>query len=130
MLWLYCEFANAGRAPMSCTFMCDEDTIGHSRSGMAKLASIVGWSCDYHELTFVGLWPEGGHIERDSVMLTTWFDQDKFAMHPETGEPVRPPICHTAICKAAYENDVLRAFNRLFQSRGWVGETEAKRLIA
>ena len=128
MVTLYCDFADAGRAPISVTFQCDENALGHSRSGMAKLASFVGWSCTYHELVFGGIWPDGKRTTDDCVLITTFFDPDKYVMHPETGEPVRPPYCHTAICKAAYEGDVLTAFAKLFKSRGWVGETTSTRL--
>ena len=128
MVTLYCDFADAGRAPLSATFMCDERSLGHARSGMAKLASRVGWSCGYHELTFGGGWPDGRTRGKDCVLVTTFFDPDSDVTHPETGEPVLPPYCHTAICRAAYEGDVIGAFDRLFRSRGWVGETTSVRL--
>ena len=127
MCWLLCDYSRStGRVPSSAMFRCTDESIGYARAGVAKLNDVMGWSCDFYErdLESVRLAPTG----RDAVMLFECFDEGVCVTHPTTGEPVLPPVSFSAICKAAYEGDVMRAFSNLFKSRGWVGEMEAKRV--
>lgn len=127
MRWLLCDYSrSSGRVPNSAMFLCTDESIGYARAGVAKLNDVRGWYCDFYDpdVDVFSLPPTG----RDVVMLFECFDEGKCVRHPTTGEPVLPPVSFSAICKAAYEGDVVRAFSNLFDSRGWVGEMEAKRV--
>ena len=69
-------------------------------------------------------------VGNDTVIVSEWFEEGRCVTHPMTGEPVTPPRCFTALCRAAYERDVTEAFSRLFRSRGWVGDIMSERLCA
>lgn len=127
MRWLYCDYSDSpGRAPKSAMFLCTEESEGYARAGVVKLNGVRGWTCEFHdpEVDDYSVAP----MREDSVMLFECFDDDKCVTHPTTGEPVLPPVSFSAVCKAAYEGDVVSAFSSLFRSRGWVGEMEAKRV--
>jgi hypothetical protein len=86
------------------------------------------WSCRYHEFSLLDQYPIVAPTRNDAVLIDAFFEEDKCVVHPETGELFLPPEAFTAICRAAYEGDVMRAFSRLFRSRGWVGEMRSTRI--
>lgn len=121
MLWLLCEY-DGGNAPLTAMFLCTDESVGFARSGIAKLNYAMGWSCRYTEFAIDGIYPEVAPIPDDAVMVTMWFDSGRCILHPETHDPVLPPICLTAMCRPECEEPVMHALARLFRSRGWTGE--------
>ena len=131
MRLLFCTYEAVGRAPSTVMFDGTAEQLGWARAGVAKLNERIGWVCRFHEFDADSDdQPVSPHtIGRDTVIVSEWFDRDKCVNHPMTGEPVTPPKCFTALCRAAYEGDVMSAFAWLFRSRGWVGEMASERLF-
>lgn len=129
--WLLCAYEENRRSPRSVMFYGTPEQLGWARAGVAKLNERFGWTCSYHEFGLYDQYPTSNYmVEGDTVMLSEWFEDGVCRNHPMTGEPVVPPECFTAMCRAAFEGDVADAFSGLFSSRGWIGEMTAVRMAS
>ncbi len=131
MRLLFCVYEDVNRAPSAVMFDGTAEQLGWARAGVAKLNERVGWVCAFHEFGFDEPQPRSpSTVGRDTVIVSEWFEEGRCRNHPMTNEPVLPPKCFTALCRAAYEGEVMNAFAWLFRSRGWEGEMTSERLFA
>ena len=69
-------------------------------------------------------------IPDDACFVYAEFDPDVHGTHPETGEPIWPPMAITALCSERAVADVRLGLTRLGESRGWrVTDVRESRLI-
>ena len=60
-----------------------------------------------------------GEIPDDAWFVYAEYDPDVYGTHPETKEPIWPPIAITALCCERAVGLVRSGIERLSESRGW-----------